>query len=131
MNFTRAIYNTLKAQIAPAVLVYVSAENVTGPYYVMSPVSDQEQPATLCEVQNLAGEIILQFTYTGTTGAGGTEDKLGVLKTLVRAIIGDIVSSGETFEVWQNVTSGIRPLGGVALKTWDAVFESRLSWRKK
>lgn len=131
MSFTKAIYTTLKSQIAPEVLVYVSGENLDGPYYTMAPVSDLEQPATMCEAQNNAGEIILQFTYSGTSGAGAVEDKLSVLKTLVRAIMGEYTVSGETYEVWQNVTGGIRPLGGAALKTWDAIFESRLSWRKK
>lgn len=99
-------------------------------YFVMSAVSEQGQATFMCEDQGTAGELRVQFTFSGGLGAGKAEDALNELRIFVIAIIGNIIYSENTYQIWQNLTSGVRPLGGPSMNTWDAIFESTFRWSK-
>jgi hypothetical protein len=130
MSFTKALYNRIKTVSGLTNIYYGTANNKTPPYYVMLTVSESGQGSTLCEDQGQAGRLQVQFSCSGGTGAGSAEEALETLRTFVIAIIGNIIYSGSTYEVWENVTTGVRPIGGASLNTWDAIFESTLNWRK-
>lgn len=125
MTFSEALYRHLKT-LEPK-LYFGSASGVNADYFVMLPISDLEQPGALCDSE--AGELLVQFSWYGDGGAGTADQKLAALKSIV-ANIATFVYSGATYEVWNNRTGGVRPLGGVTLNTWDAIFESQLAWRK-
>lgn len=135
MSFSKALYNHISQALDDAgstlALAYGTAEQLTPPYYVQLKVADPEQPEILCESQGAAGESTIQFSVVGESQAGGAEILLEDLKLIVSSIIGDIVYNGNTYSVWNNVTSGVTPLGGSTLNTWDAIFISVLSWSLK
>ena len=129
MTFTKALYNHIKTGSGLSIY-YGSANDKQPPYYVMLTVSESGQPTAMCETQANSGELRVQFSYSGSTGAGGAEDALETLRIFVIAIIGNIIYSGNTYQVWENLTTGIRPIGGASYNTWDAIFESTLKWKK-
>jgi hypothetical protein len=127
MNFQKALYFKIKESVPN--LYYGNANSQEPPYAVMQMVTDPAQPFVMCDDQTTAGDCRLQFSYAGNKGQGDAEDELETIRNVVVAIIGNITYSGVTFEVWQNITEGIRQFSP-SLNTWDAIFETRLSWRK-
>lgn len=135
-SFNRAIYETIKSTFASASsFFYGSANGPATPFYTMLPViEDDEQPVSLCETQGGQGQARFQFTVSAGGSAPAAEDLLFVLKELVSDIEGEVsYTDGEgthTFDVWNNVTGGVRALGGADLNTWDAIFETTFWWKK-
>jgi len=127
MNFQKALYFSIKTTIPG--LLYGNANGKQPPYSVMQVIDETGQPTTMCETQSTAGVCRLQFSYAGSKGQGETDDQLETIRNAVVAIIGNITYSGVTFEIWQNITTGIRQFSP-SLNTWDAIFETRLDWRK-
>ena len=135
MSFSRALFNHVKTLMTGAGitegLAYGTAEGFAPPYYVMLKVSDPEQSSVLCELQNTAGDAQYQFSYVSERTAAFAEITLDVLKNLLGDIYGDIVYDSTTYSVWNNVTSGVTPLGGSLLNTWDAIVTTTLSWSRR
>jgi len=137
MTFSQVLYEYLVAAFTvddvPTIkLEYMSALNAgnASDYYVMFLVSNPEDPVSFCDEAGDSGTSLVQFSYYGPGGPDAAMSKLETLKEKVVSILGDIDYNGSSFNVWQNRTSGVKPIGGVALNTWDAVFESQLSWTK-
>lgn len=135
MSFSRALYNHVTTLMTGAritqPLAFGTAEGNAPPYYVMLKVSDPEQSSVLCELQNTAGEAQYQFSYVSQGTAGQAEITLDVLKDLLGDVFGNIVYDSTIYSVWNNVTSGVTPLGGSSLNTWDAIFTTTLSWSRR
>jgi hypothetical protein len=129
MTFQKALFNKIKTDIPALKLYYGNAFNVAPPYFVMFPVTSSLKGEVFCDSDD-AGEILLQFSYVSNLGAGPTEDGLEQLHALVKGIIGNIIYSGVTYQIWENVTEGIRLLGGASNNTWDAIFETRLKYKE-
>jgi len=127
MNFQKALYFEVKKTVAG--LLYGNANGKTPPYSVMQVIDDTGQPSVQCESQSDAGICRVQFSYAGAKGQGDAEDQLETIRNAVVAIIGVITYNGVSFEIWDNVTTGIRQFSP-SLNTWDAIFETRFNWRK-
>ena len=113
---------------------YGSAEGITPPYIVMTKITDPERPVTLCYTQGESGEALFQFSaYMGGSAGDASNGPetilyLDELKEQVKLIGGEITSSGMTYRVWGNITSGVTLLGTQVLETWGAMFETQIKW---
>lgn len=126
MTFQKALFYKIKTDNPTLKIFYNNGMSSTPPYFVMSTVTAHEQGEVFCDSNNTAGETLIQFAYASKDGSGSAEDGLESLHAIVKNYIGNI----EYYEIWQNVTDGIRTIGGVANGTWDSIFESRFSWKK-
>ena len=127
MNFQKALYYSLKATLPN--LLYGNANGKTPPYSVMQVIDDTGQPTVMCEDQTNAGTCRIQFSYSGAKGQGETDDQLETIRNVIVAVMGKITYTNQSFEIWSNITTGIRQFAP-SLNTWDAIFETRLDWRK-
>lgn len=108
------------------------------PYIVMFKVNDPERPETVCEKQGDSGRALFQFSgYAGGTDGEGanayeTITILEALKVQVANIRGDLGTAPDDYNIWQNITGGVRLLndGGQTLQTWGAFFECNIWWKK-
>lgn len=135
-NFNRAVYETIKNTAGvPTPFNYGTTKGKARPFYTMLPIAaDDEQPVALCETQGGQGIVRYQFSVAAGANAGKAEELLIKLKELVADIEGEISytdSEGtHTYDIWNNVTGGVRTIGGADLNTWDAIFETELWWKK-
>jgi len=136
MSFTKVLYDHISTNLSLTIpIVYGTAEGVDAPYYVMLKVSGIEGKDLLCEKQGTQGHDIFQFSVfvgsqVGTGSAAGAEISLELLKNKINQIWGDIGST-EKYNIWNNVTNGVRAFDAESLNTWSAIFESELWWTKK
>jgi len=137
ISFNEAFFNYIKnLSGVPSNFEYGSPVGTSKPFYTMLPVTpDPEQPVSLCELQGGQGVARFQFSVSSGGSAGYSETLLYSLKQIVGDITGQISYTHTddvtyTFDVWNNVTGGVRALGGVDLNTWDAIFETEIWWKK-
>lgn len=134
MSFTKVLYDHINGLSLTNPLAYGTAEGVSAPYYVMLKVSGIEQPDLLCEEQGTQGHDLYQFSVyvgsqTGTGSAAGAEISLELLKNKVNKIWGTIGTT-EQYNIWNNVTNGVRAFDAESLNTWSAIFETEIWWKK-
>jgi len=122
---------TNAAAALPTPILYGIQKGTAAPFYVMQKISDAERPESVCESQGQSGRALFQFTVASRGTAGSTEALLEDLKDVVADIIGDFVYNGTTYNIWNNVTTGVVSLGGASLDTWDAEFETTIWWEIK
>lgn len=131
MSFSEVLFRTIATAFAGNSFFYGSASGAALPFYTMLPSSpDPGQKLSLCNDQGDEGIGRFQFSVSNSVNAAFTEVSLEALYEIVKDIIGNISYNGEEYDVWNNVTSKPRAIGGADLNTWDAIFESSLSWEK-
>jgi hypothetical protein len=135
-SFNRAVFEQIKTVFPSAARFFYGSPNGPGrPFYVMLPtVEDDQQPVSLCETQGAQGVARFQFSVASGGSAGKAEDLLENLAEVVRDIEGRIsytdTDGTHSFDIWNNVTGGVRAIGGADLNTWDAIFETEFWWKK-
>jgi hypothetical protein len=133
--FSEVFYNHIVASGPSVTYFYGSAEGGSTEYVIINKIEGGERPETLCQDQGEASRSLYQFSaYTGgTTGeagsAGYTQKFLETVKDYVKTVKG-VIGTSEQYRIWNNVTSGVRPLGDTQLQSWGAMFEVELWWEE-
>ena len=135
--FEKELYNYIRTTFTfTGDFRYITAEGSTPPYFIIVKASADELPNTLCQTQGETGKALFRISgYAGgqdgaITDAAATMEYMEAIKVQFAELKGEIGTSPNDFRIWNNVTSGVTPLGESERATWGAVFDFELWWEK-